>query len=279
MHLHEDSEPVEVVATRNCRHCGVPFISNRALAIHCRNFHGETLGFSCNLCRKQFVTRQYLNLHVRTHKIGDRFYCSGILLLYFEYPVVLDCGHWYRSVEELSKHKECCKCAEQGSYSCEFCPKTFKYPKDKVLHERTHTGIKVGCRYSSYLNVPLQPFTCKYCDARFSQTSALKVHTRIHTNERPHKCRFCPADFTDRLDTSELKFNFEQFLSSSATRKHELKFHYKECQETTRTNRWIWQLNKIHINNLKTINSGGRRLISKILCLLFWRFGLLNLVR
>lgn len=80
---------------------------------------GHTLGFECNICGKKFTTRQYLNLHHRTHEVGDRFYCH--------------CGQWYRNNQELTEHYSyCSKLTNKNSYSCDFCEQKFRFPRDKV---------------------------------------------------------------------------------------------------------------------------------------------------
>ncbi|XP_037950132.1 transcription factor Ouib-like [Teleopsis dalmanni] len=69
-------------------------------------------------------------------------------------------------------------------HACNYCPKKFICSTEKIIHERTHTGER--------------PFGCTYCDQRFSTEYRRKLHERsMHTNNRPHKCRFCCKGFVN----------------------------------------------------------------------------------
>jgi hypothetical protein len=133
MQIHKNDQ---YQIAKECKHCDATFVSNRALILHCRNFHGifclflllfqsclgHTLGLECNICGKKFTTRQYLNLHLKTHVAGNRFYCR--------------CGQWYRNNQELIEHDAyCSKTANKNLYSCNFCEQTFRFPRDKVIFE------------------------------------------------------------------------------------------------------------------------------------------------
>ncbi|XP_057325659.1 Krueppel homolog 1-like [Microplitis mediator] len=69
----------------------------------------------------------------------------------------------------------------EDPYRCNICNKTFAVPARLTRHYRTHTGEK--------------PYQCEYCNKSFSVKENLSVHRRIHTKERPYKCDVCERAF------------------------------------------------------------------------------------
>lgn len=64
-----------------------------------------------------------------------------------------------------------------------------------------------------------RPYQCKLCPARFTQFVHLKLHKRLHTGERPHRCPCCPCAY---LHYCSLQVHLQGFcpLSPSASHKH-----------------------------------------------------------
>ncbi|GAB1291546.1 Zinc finger and SCAN domain containing 4, pseudogene 2 [Apodemus speciosus] len=111
-------------------------------------------------------------------------------------------------------------------YKCEECPRTFKYPCNLSIHQKTHRKER--------------PFFCKVCQTGFHQVSELRVHEATHKAEKPFTCNTCGRAFRyktnlqahERIHTGEKPYSCalcdSSFRQSSTYHRHLRKFHKAE---------------------------------------------------
>eukprot|EP01119_Soliformovum_irregulare_P004555 TRINITY_DN15606_c0_g1_i1.p1 TRINITY_DN15606_c0_g1~~TRINITY_DN15606_c0_g1_i1.p1 ORF type:complete len:106 (-),score=2.66 TRINITY_DN15606_c0_g1_i1:106-423(-) len=56
----------------------------------------------------------------------------------------------------------------------------------------------------------IKPHLCPICHTGFARRYDAKVHLRVHTNERPYKCRFCDKTFRRSSGVREHERNVHQ---------------------------------------------------------------------
>jgi len=95
------------------------------------------------------------------------------------------CSLILKTKDILTKHTK--RHLNENSFKCPHCPSTFNAEMNLKRHvKRTHEGIK--------------EFLCRFCPKEFWCSSTLKVHERVHTNERPYECPFsCGLSFHSPL--------------------------------------------------------------------------------
>lgn len=120
--------------------------------------------FPCEVCKKLFVRRSNLKVHMAAHSDIRPFACDI-------------CALRFPSQWAVTLHKR----LHNGDFSCEFCNKKFSVRGKLERHRRIHTGEK--------------PFVCPKCSKAFSDKRNLQSHMRCHTDERPYSCNVCHKAF------------------------------------------------------------------------------------
>ncbi|XP_068751833.1 zinc finger protein 883-like [Montipora capricornis] len=189
VHRNEDRHP--------CPLCGKPFTERAALDQHQLEVHTEdsAKAFQCIFCQVEFGTKYQLEVHLRLHQGQTPYLCPH-------------CPRSFHRSDLLQKHLKAHRVDQP--HTCHFCggvyrKKIYLYQHLQRRHpEKTRhqcnlckktfadsTDLKRHLRIHSNQ----RPFQCNVCHKRFRQKGQLKVHLRSHTRDKPYVCDQCNKPF------------------------------------------------------------------------------------
>lgn len=167
----------------SCDICGKTFACQSALDIHYRS-HTKERPFICTACNRGFSTKGNLKQHMLTHQMRDLpsqlFEPSSTNLSSSPTPSLL-------SVGSLSK-------PEVNGFLHSFHPENKDLPPGLITSSASTSPV---LSTAPPRRTPKQHF-CNTCGKCFSSSSALQIHERTHTGEKPFACSICGRAFTTK---------------------------------------------------------------------------------
>ncbi|XP_076450231.1 uncharacterized protein LOC143286523 [Babylonia areolata] len=137
---------------------------------------GNLKTFTCQICKKTFLRRSYLTMHMRVH--GEKkFKCSY-------------CSKEFAFKKSLEIHVRIH--TGEKPYQCSFCTKSFTRQDSLYKHEKIHLGVK--------------PFVCETCGRQYGDKFELYRHSLSHSQEKPFKCKLCSKAYTEKKRLKEHMF-------------------------------------------------------------------------
>ncbi|XP_022084003.1 uncharacterized protein LOC110975654 isoform X2 [Acanthaster planci] len=142
------------------------------------------------------------------------------------------------------KGEKCYKCLHEG---CDFAT---AHLKDIIRHKRIHTGDR--------------PFSCSFCQRRFTRKDKLQLHIRTHNGQKPFRCELCTYAAVDggslkkhmRTHTKERPFkcqicsyasrNSSQLTTHLRIHTGDTPFHCQQCSAKFKINTDLRRHLRIH---------------------------------
>uniref|UniRef100_A0A8C2CHX8 Spalt-like transcription factor 1b n=1 Tax=Cyprinus carpio TaxID=7962 RepID=A0A8C2CHX8_CYPCA len=228
--LCEHKRPAEDCTFKHkCIFCAKVFGSDSALQIHLRSHTGER-PYKCNICGNRFSTRGNLKVHFQRHK--EKY--PNILMNPYPVPEHLDNVPTSTGIPygmSLPPEKPALNWLDStplvGNSLGFRLPSSLPSSRDDIgINTSVNTSLITELKseqletkfiFGSSPNPPgasetskleqlvenidkksTDPNECAICHRVLSCQSALKMHYRTHTGERPFKCRVCGRAFTTK---------------------------------------------------------------------------------
>lgn len=193
--VHSDEKSIQ------CTICGKLFNHPGNYKKHMRTHSGER-PFQCSVCAKTFGQSSNYKAHMRVHRNDKPHECT-------------ECDRTFIQAVNLTQHMQIHGTEQQ--LKCEVCDKAFTRLNHLRMHEKRHqraVGKKtqiapqlcsicgkslVGGRRSLRMHMKIhdnnRPHACLHCDKKFITKNDCSKHMRIHTGEKPYQCGLCAKCF------------------------------------------------------------------------------------
>ncbi|XP_014227545.1 zinc finger protein 227-like [Trichogramma pretiosum] len=135
------------------------------------NSEDNSKSYSCDICKKTFKHKPYLNVHIGSVHYGRKPHKCDI------------CGKSFAQKVNLKAHVNAIH--ERIAYPCDICEKTFSRKYYLKIHiDSFHNGRK---------------YRCDMCEKSFTQISSLKIHIDAIHNFITYPCHVCEKTFSSKI--------------------------------------------------------------------------------
>nr|CAD7397052.1 unnamed protein product [Timema poppensis] len=224
--------PIIAVTAFSCEVCHTTFTDTLALAGHKMAAHSASK-FQCNFCDLEFNNNNQLEEHEKIHKsrtvecpiCGKTVDARGFKLHLNQHKntnsfVCITCVKVFPNESELKSHTSAH--SHEKRHLCETCGKSFNIKTAMMEHVKVHLNDedkeKFECDtchtlYSSknilkrhmilHDKAKEKKYACETCGKTFFKLPNLRLHIKVHSEDRPFKCSCCSMAFKwkKNLDT------------------------------------------------------------------------------
>ncbi|KAF5293108.1 hypothetical protein FQA39_LY13718 [Lamprigera yunnana] len=196
-----------------CNICFKTFACNSALEIHYRS-HTKERPFKCNVCDRGFSTKGNMKQHMLTHKIRDmpqHMFEKPLIKTEESLPPTLQQPHEPQPEPEKPNPtpRQQQSPAPPHQQQQPLPPSQQQQQQLQQPQPPSQDAIcdQIPKRAPTEIEMPLpkrppslqgSKHLCHVCNKNFSSSSALQIHMRTHTGDKPFRCTVCQKAFTTK---------------------------------------------------------------------------------
>lgn len=139
----------------------------------------------CHPCNETFITESALQKHNQITHLERKYKCD-------------ECTKTFVALGSLNNHKlqhgnHCLKCFKRFDTTAELKEHRLEHKNDSYICKECGKEFKkkLNLKIHSKVHTGERPHLCTYCGRAFALLSNLNAHLRIHNGIRPYTCEYC----------------------------------------------------------------------------------------